>query len=88
MSNYSAMKLELLALKWAVMEKFWEYLLGSKFTMYTDNNPLRYLQSAKLGAVEQRWVSQLALFDYDIVYQPGTASRNADALSRLPTTPL
>lgn len=84
MSNYSAMKLELLGLKWAVTEKFREYLLGHKFTVYTDNNPLRYLQSAKLAAVEQRWVSQLALFDYDIKYRPGTTNRNADALSRLP----
>lgn len=84
MTNYSAMKLELLALKWAMTEKFREYLLGSKVTVYTDNNPLRYLESAKLGAVEQRWVSQLALFNYDIKYRPGAANRNADALSRLP----
>ncbi|XP_041935239.1 uncharacterized protein LOC121697664 [Alosa sapidissima] len=87
MTNYSSMKLELVGLKWAVTEKFREYLLGHKFTVYTDNNPLSYLQSAKLAAVEQRWVSQLALFDYEIKYRPGTANRNADALSRLPSTP-
>ena len=84
MSNYSSMKLELLALKWSVSEKFREYLLGNKFTVYTDNNPLSYLQTAKLGAVEQRWASQLALFDFEIKYRPGTANKNADALSRLP----
>lgn len=84
MTNYSAMKLELLALKWAMTEKFREYLLGSKVTVYTDNNPLHYLESAKLGAVEQRWISQLALFNYEIKYRPGAANRNADALSRLP----
>ncbi|KAL7851957.1 hypothetical protein SRHO_G00177420 [Serrasalmus rhombeus] len=83
MSNYSSMKLELLGLKWAVTEKFREYLLGAKFTVFTDNNPLSYLQTAKLGAVEQRWVSQLALFDFDIKYRPGLSNRNADALSRL-----
>lgn len=82
--NYSAMKLELLALKWAVTEKFREYLLGQKFTVYTDNNPLRHLDTAKLGAVEQRWASQLALFDYTIQYRPGKENRNADALSRMP----
>lgn len=85
MTNYSAIKLELLALKWAMTEKFREYLLGHKVTVYTDNNPLRYLESAKLGAVEQRWVSQLALFDYEL--KPGTANRNADVLSRLPVPP-
>ncbi|KAL0154049.1 hypothetical protein M9458_050649 [Cirrhinus mrigala] len=77
MTNYSSMKLELLALKWAMTEKFREYLLGNKVTVYTDNNPLRYLESL-------RWVSQLALFEYEIKYRPGTANRNADALSRLP----
>ena len=55
MKNYSSMKLELLALKWAVTEKFREYLLESEFVVYTDNNPLTYLQSKnKLKAVEQR----------------------------------
>lgn len=48
------MKLELLALKWAVTERFREYLLGAKFVVYTDNNPLSHLQTAKLAAVEQR----------------------------------
>lgn len=83
-SNYSSMKLELLALKWAVTEKFRAYLLGQKFEVFTDNNPLRHLNTAKLGAVEQRWAAQLALFDFVIKYRPGTENANADALSRLP----
>lgn len=82
MSNYSSRKLEFLALKWAVTQKFREYLLGNKFLVFTDNNPLSYLQSAKLGAVEQRWASELAVFDFEIKYRPGPANRNADALSR------
>jgi hypothetical protein len=49
MDNYSSMKLEMLALKWAVTEKFRDYLIGSKFIVYTDNNPLCYLQTAKLN---------------------------------------
>ena len=40
MRNYSLAKLEFIVLKWAMTEKLWDYLLGSKFTMYTDNNPL------------------------------------------------
>lgn len=43
--NYSSMKLELLALKWAIVEKFRGYLLGSKFTVISDNNPLCHLKS-------------------------------------------
>lgn len=82
MDNYSSMKLELLAVKWAVTEKFREYLLGNHFTIFTDNNPLSYLQTAKLGAVEQRWASQLASFNFTIKYRPGKSNQNADALSR------
>lgn len=56
-ANYSSAKLELLAVKWAVTEKFKDYLYSAKFEILTDNNPLCYLQStSKLGAVEQRWV--------------------------------
>ena len=84
MKNYSSMKLELLALKWAVTEKFREYLLGSEFVVYTDNNPLTYLQTkSKLKAVEQRWAAELASFSFKIVYRPGKHNQNADALSRL-----
>lgn len=82
MSNYSSMKLEFLALKWAMTEKFREYLLGHKCVVYTDSNPLSHLLSAKLGATEQRWVAQLASFDFEIKYRSGKVNRNADALSQ------
>ena len=76
------MKLKLLALKWAVMEKFRDHLLGAEFVIYTDNNPLSYLQTAKLGATELRWASQLAQFNFSIKYRLGRAKTNVDALSR------
>lgn len=82
MKNYSSMKLEFLALKWAVADKFRDYLLGHKCTVYTDNNPLSHYQTAKLGALEQRWVGQLADFDLEVKYKPGRSNGNADALSR------
>ena len=34
MKNYSSMRLELLGLKWAVTEKFKEYLYGSSCVVY------------------------------------------------------
>uniref|UniRef100_A0A3B3IDF7 Gypsy retrotransposon integrase-like protein 1 n=1 Tax=Oryzias latipes TaxID=8090 RepID=A0A3B3IDF7_ORYLA len=70
-------------MKWALVEKFKDFLWGAKITVVTDNNPLVHLQTAKLGAVEQRWVAQLANFDYTIRYRPGKDHTNADALSRL-----
>ncbi|XP_063731577.1 retrovirus-related Pol polyprotein from transposon 412 [Eleginops maclovinus] len=82
MSNYSSMKLEFLGLKWAMTEKFREYLLGQKCVVYTDNNPLSHLSTAKLGATEQRWAAQHAAFDFTIKYRPGRINQNADALSR------
>ena len=41
--NYHSMKLEFLALKWAVTEHFKEYLLYQPFLVKTDNNPLTYI---------------------------------------------
>ena len=84
MRNYSSAKLELLALKWAITEKFREYLWGSKFTVYTDNNPLAYVQKSKLGAAQIRWMSELALYDFEIKYRSGKSNVVADALSRRP----
>lgn len=73
-------------MKWAMAEKFKDYLWGAKVTVITDNNPLVHLQTAKLGAVEQRWVAQLANYDYQLKYRPGREHVNEDALSRLPAT--
>lgn len=83
-SNYRSFKLELLAMKWATSEKFKDYLWDSKIIVVTDNNPLIHLHTAKLGAVEQRWVAQLANYDYQMRYRPGREHTNADVLSRLP----
>lgn len=45
--NYCSMKLPFLALKWAMLEKFWEYLLGHKCIVFTYNNPLSQFYIAK-----------------------------------------
>ena len=87
MSYYSSAKLELLALKWAVMEKFWDYLLGLWFQVYMDNNPLAYIQDSKLGASQIQWLSELALFNFTIKYHTGHSNRAPDALSHYPFNP-
>ena len=81
--DQSSFKMELLALKWAIADKFREYLSFSKFTVWTDNNPLVHLRSAKLGATQQRMVAALAPFDFEVKYRPGKTNQCADALSRL-----
>ena len=83
-SHYPGHKLEFLALKWAVVEKFHEYLYGSTFDMYTDNNPLTYvLTTAKLDAASHCWVTRLANYNFRLHYQPGKTTIDADALSRV-----
>ena len=83
--NYPVHKLEFLALKWSVTEKFHDYLYGNSFTVVTDNNPMTYvLTTAKLDATGHRWIAALSSYNFNIVYRPGTTNADADALSRLP----
>ena len=84
--NYPAHKREFLALKWAMCDKFRDYLLGSHTTVITDNNPLCYiLKNAKLDATSHRWLSSLSMFDFDLKYKKGSTHVDADSLSRLNT---
>lgn len=81
--NYPIHQLEFLALKWAVVDKFHDYLYGVRFTVRTDNNPLTYvLSTAKLSAVGHRWLSALSTYDFDVQYRPGKHNIDADLLSR------
>ena len=63
------------------MEKLWDCLLGSKFTVCTDNNPLTYVKGSKLGVAQIWWLSKLAFFDFDIKYRIGKSNQAADTLS-------
>lgn len=88
-TRYPAHRLEFLALKWAVCDKFGHWLKGHRFTAWTDNNPLTYIMTKpKLDACEQRWVAKLAPYDFDLRYVPGTRNVPADVLSRQPFTNL
>ena len=81
--NYPAHKLEDLALKWCVTEKFHEYLYGNTFEVITDNNPLTYiLTTAKLDATGQRWIASLSNYNFSIKYRSGKKNADADGLSR------
>ena len=81
--HYPAHKLEFLALKWAICEKYHDYLYGSKFEVLTDNNPLTYVfTTAKLDATGQRWVAALSDYNFTIRYRSGRKNADADGLSR------
>ena len=87
--RYHSNKQEFLALKWAVTEQFHEYLSPygknrNEFVVRMDNNPLTYIfSSANLDAAGQRWVAQLASYNFALEYQKGKDNTVADFLSRL-----
>ena len=87
--RYHSNKQEFLALKWAVTEQFHEYLSTygknrNEFVVRTDNNPLTYIfSSANLDAAGQRWVAQLASYNFALEYQKGKDNTVADFLSPL-----
>ena len=72
------------ALKWAIAERFHEFLYGTEFQMFTDSNSLTYvLTTAKLDATGHRWVAALSNYTLNILYKPDKANRDADTLSRI-----
>ena len=80
--NYHSTKLEFLALKWAVMEHFKEYLLYQPFLVKTDNNPLKYIMTTpNLDATGHWWVGPLVKFNFWLEYQKGRDNTVADVLS-------
>lgn len=81
--NYNTTEKELLAIVWAT-KQFRPYLFGRRFTIVTDHKPLTWLFNVKdPGARLIRWRLQLEEHEYNIIYKPGTANTNSDALSRI-----
>lgn len=79
-----AIHLECIAIREAV--KFWQYwLLGNKFTLFTDHKPLENL-SLKSRTDEElgNLTNYLSQFDFTIKYKPGKENTEADCLSRNP----
>lgn len=66
-TNYLAYKLEILALKWAVCDKFYNYIYGNQIEIITNHNPLTYIfTNAKVDAIGQKWVVPLGNYDFRI----------------------
>lgn len=83
-TRYPAHKLEFLALKWAVTDEFYDHLYGHiSVDCYLSGQRIYVMSTAKLDATGQHWVSQLAMFNFDIEYRQGKCNSNADALSRM-----
>ena len=84
--NYHSTKLEFLALKWAVMEHFKEYLPYQHFLVKTDNNPLTYIMmTPNLDATGHQWVGSLVKLNFQLEYQKGHDNTVAYVLSQVTT---
>lgn len=80
--NWHIREKEALAIIWS-LERFRHFLLGTRFTVRTDHQPLKVLKTASKGRL-QRWALRLAEFgDFDIVHRDGTKHANADAFTRV-----
>ncbi|XP_043249938.1 uncharacterized protein K02A2.6-like [Colletes gigas] len=86
--NYAQIDKEAYAIIYA-LKKFYQFLYGNRFTLYTDHKPLTQIFSpSKALPIQsamrmQHYKIFLQAFNYDIKYK-NTIHSNADALSRLP----
>ncbi|KAK8933363.1 hypothetical protein KSP39_PZI015730 [Platanthera zijinensis] len=84
----SAYEKEMLAIIHAV--GVWRpYLLGRHFKVRTDHQSLKHFLDQRVSSpLQQKWVTKLLGYDYEIVYRRGKDNVVADALSRLPEAAL
>ena len=77
--NYHSTKLKFFAMKWSI-KHFQTYLLDHHFRVHMDNNHLLYfLTSPNMDATKQRWINELAKYDFSLKYQKGKNNTVADA---------
>ena len=58
-------------------------MVGSKFKIKTDHNSLKYfLEQMELNERQQKWVSKVQAYDFEIEYVKGKNNVVVDALSR------
>jgi hypothetical protein len=68
------------------LAKFRKYLVGARFVVKSDHNSLKYLLEQKnLNERQQKWVSIIQAYDFDIEFVKGKNNVVADALSRRPS---
>jgi hypothetical protein len=65
-----------------VIDLWHPYLLGQCFQIKTDHQSLKYFLEQCISSPEQqKWVTKLFGYDYEIIYNKGKDNVVADALS-------
>ena len=84
---YPTMKLECLAIAWAVA-RFRPYLMSMSFEVYTDHYALQWLKTMHTGStLLHRWLATLEEYDFIVKLRPGKSQSHVDGLSRLRVYP-
>jgi hypothetical protein len=66
-----------------VVDLWCPYLLGKCFQIKTDHQSLKYFLEQRISSPEQqKWVTKLFGYDYEIIYKKGKDNLVADALSQ------
>ncbi|GKD95410.1 ty3-gypsy retrotransposon protein, partial [Tanacetum coccineum] len=66
------------------VKKWRQYLLGRRFRIYTDHHSLKHILTQTIQTPEQqKWVTKLLGYDFEVLYKPGRENTVADALSRV-----
>lgn len=65
------------------LRKWRQYLLGNQFQVKTNHNSLKYFLEKRVSSEEQqKWVTKMQGYDFEIVYMKGKDNIVVDALSR------
>lgn len=71
-----------------VVKTLRHYLLGQKFTIIIDQQALRHILEQKIITLkQQKFMTKLLRFEYEIVYQLGKENKVANTLSRREGSP-
>jgi hypothetical protein len=65
------------------LKKWCPYLIGRHFKIKTDHDSLKYFLEQRLSSEEQqKWVTKILSYDFEIIYKKGKKNVVADALSK------
>ena len=66
-----------------VVDLWLPYLLGQRFQIKIDHQSLKYFLEQQISSpTQQKWVTKIFGYDYEIIYKKGKDNLVVDALSR------